>query len=177
MRESKQIARRILVLQAVVAASHNVERQMLRDWLVRENLVTELTQRENEFLSDEPSSDSEVSYMTWMCEAQYLLMWAAGFIGVPESPNKKCNTREIHRYIPALSDSIDSFVSQATVQPIELLEELEAEIYDIHVDLNAAARAGRKAPNGYDKGVVFFRHYALLWLTDDEDWASVSVDT
>lgn len=116
--------------------------------------------------------------MQWMAEAQFVLMWAIGMIPGLSEPDTKCDTKAIHKVIPALFTSTAPFIASAVKRSDDEIEAEENRIHDIHVDVRQAIRHGKPAPHGYDQSVVFFRHYALVWLTDldFDNWDAVTPD-
>ncbi len=178
-RDLADIVRRILVLQCVVAAAHEVNRDDLKEWLDEEKLSPFLTKRECSFLDTDHVPKAEIIHMSWMAEAEFVLMWAAGFIDKIPEPLELCDTSEIHRHIPGLFDQTKHFFEKAERRTEQQILEMEQVYYDIHVDIRQSQRGRKELTINYNPDVVYFRHYALSWLTDltEDDWDAVTADT
>jgi hypothetical protein len=178
-RSAEEIAKRVLILQCVIAAAHGVSRYDVLGWLAKEKLMSFASEAESAFLHDLNPTQSKQYRMQWMAEAQFTLMWAIGMISNLPEPTAKCDTGAIHKIIPGLFESTTPFIASAVKRRDVEIEAAESQIYDIHVDVRQAIRHGSTPPHGYDKDVVFFRHYAFVWLTDFEinNWDAVTPDT
>jgi hypothetical protein len=178
-RSAEEIAKRVLVLQCVIAAAHGVSRDDLLEWLMEEDLMASVSKVESAFLHDSNPTEKARNRMQWMAEAQFTLMWAIGMISTLPEPKSRCDTAAIHKVIPGLFKSTKPFIADAVKREDEEIEDVEYRTYDIHVDVRQAIRHSKPPPHGYDKDVVFFRHYALAWLTDldFESWDEVTPDT
>ncbi len=78
--------------------------------------------------------------------------------------------------MPALGDSIESFLLSAELRsPGELLAE-DDRIYNLHCYARQAIRQG-EMPEDLIYDVLFQRHYAFEWLNGDDDWDDVCTDT
>ncbi len=178
-RSAEQLAKRAIALHCVIAAAHGVSKQNISDWLHDEDLWCELTRRELKFMDESPNSDREVAWMSWFAEAQFTLLWAICKIDDLPPPMAKCNTRLIFNMMPGLFKETATFIESATLRPHAQIEHEYEETYDAHCDVRAAIRAGVLPPDGVDKDVLFFRQYALEWLTGpkEESWDEVTPDT
>jgi len=177
LRTSSQVARRSLALYAAVAAAHGVPRNELIAWLNKEGLTAELSPRELIFLTEPNAVEKERIWMTWFAEAEYVLLWSSGKVQGLPPPTSKCDTDQIIAAVP-LWASTDSFISSAELREKQVKTEAE-KIYDMNVEVRKARRQGEPIPNGYDKDVVFFRHYAFNWITGycGQTWDEITPDT
>ena len=176
LRTSDEIARRSLALYAPIAAAHGVPKGDLAEWLKEEKLWGELTPRELRFLTQAEPPEKERIWMIWFGEAEYTLLWSIGKIESLPLPKSKCDTDLIIGAIP-LWQSTASFIHSAVLKEVEVRQEAER-IYDIRVDIGKELRRGVPPPDGYDKDVAFFRHYALNWVIGycGQSWDEITPD-
>jgi len=176
LRASDEVARRSLALYAVVAAAHGLPTSNLVSWLKDEELWSELTPRELRFLSQTEPPEKEIVWMSWLAEAEYTLLWSIGKIENLPLPRHKCDTELIVNAIP-LWQPTGAFIGSATLKEAEVRNEVQ-KIYDIRVEIGKARKAGAPQPDGYDKDVAFFRHYALNWIIGycGQSWDEITPD-
>ena len=177
-RAAEEIARRTIALHCTIAAAHEVSRDDLTDWLKEEGLWNELTPRESTFFAQDRHSRKEVIWMTWMVEAEFALLWSIGKLDSLPPPTAKCDTGLVMASMPALFESTSPFIESAVLHSREEIEQEEANIYDIHCRVGQAMRQGKETAEGYDKDVVFFRHYGLYWVRGScgQSWDQVTPD-
>lgn len=178
-RNAEEIARRTILLHCTVAAAHGVSKQDIAQWLQIEKLHAELTPREARFMAAAAPAQNEVTWMSWLAEAQFVLLWSIGKIGQMPLPISKCDTGLILKVMPGLFTTTNPFILSAKLRASGELEVEYERIYDIHCTVRGALRKGAQPPNGYDKDVVFFRHYALNWITGycGQAWDEIRTDT
>jgi hypothetical protein len=178
-RTAHEIARRAIVLHCAIAAAHGVSKDDLTEWLQEERLWNEVTPRELTFFTQDRNPRKEVIRMTWLVEAQVALLWSVGKLVALPQPTGKCDTGLVIAAIPGLFESTSHFIESAVLRGREEIEQEEANIYDIHCRVDQATRKGEEIPDGYDKAVVFFRHYGLCWVRGycGQSWDEVTPDT
>lgn len=176
LRTSDEIARRSLALYGAVAAAHGVPKSDLAGWLKEESLWDELTPRERRFLTQVEPPEKERIWMTWFAEAEYTLLWSIGKIESLPPPASKCDTDRIISAIP-LWQPTTQFIRSAVLKEAEVKEEAER-IYDIRVEIGKAQSRGAPLPDGSDKDVAFFRHFALNWIIGycGQSWDEIAPD-
>ncbi|WP_425395928.1 DUF4272 domain-containing protein [Aeoliella sp.] len=178
-RTAEEIARRAIALHCTIAAAHGVSKDDLTQWLKEKQLWEELTPRELAFFSQAPDSPQEVVWMTWLVEAQVALLWSIAKLDALPEPTGKCDTGLVVAAMPGLFKSTHQFIESAVLRSREEIEQEEANVYDIHCRVDQATRNGQKIPGGYEKSVVFFRHYGLSWVRGycGQSWDEVTPDT
>ena len=178
-RTAREIARRAIALHCTIAAAHGVSKEDLIEWLKDERLWDELTPRELTFFKQDQNSKKEVIWMTWLVEAQVAVLWSIGKMNALPQPMAKCDTGFVIAAMPDLGESTSPFIESAVLRSREEIKREEAIIYDIHCRVDQATRKGNEIPEGYDKDVVFFRHYGLCWVRGycGQAWDEVTPDT
>ncbi len=178
-RTGNEISRRVIVLHCIIAAAHGVPKENITEWLQEEGLWDELTPREIKFMTQDENPDKEISWMTWLVEAQVALLWAIGKLDHLPPLSMKCDTGPVVEAMPGLFESTKPFIESAVLRGVEVLKLEEEKLYDIRCDLAQAIKKGKKAPGGCDKDVAFFRHYGLSWVVGycNQAWDEITPDT
>jgi hypothetical protein len=195
IRSADEVARRCIVLYAVLGAGHEEPRDQLVEWLRRERLWEAVSPKEAEFLLCESPSEQDRINATWRAEALFPLLWALGLIAEMPSPQQLCDVQLIRSELPPLLSSVREFVSTARLRNEKEIYAANNEVYHIHWRVRDARLRGLPAPPGklprmphvdsdppvesYDSGVVWERHYALNWLIGycGQDWDDITTDT
>jgi hypothetical protein len=178
-RTADEIARRAIALHCTIAAAHDVSKDDLTEWLKEERLWNELTPKELTFFRKDRNPRKEVIWMTWMVEAQVALLWSIKKLDALPEPTGKCETGIVIAALPGLFESTSPFIESAVLRSRPKIKREEARIYDVHCRVDQATRKGEEIPDGYDKDVVFFRHYGLCWVRGycGQSWDQVTPDT
>jgi hypothetical protein len=178
-RTAQEIARRSLALHCIIAAAHGVWQKEINEWLKQENLWNELTPRELAFMTQDERSRKEIIWMTWLVEAQVALLWSIMKLDKLPLLIEKCDTGTVIAAMPDLFETTSPFIGSAVLRSAEEIEREEQIVYDIHCRVDRAVRKGEKISGGYDKDVVFFRHYGLSWVIGycGQSWDEVTPDT
>lgn len=174
-RTAREIARRVIVLHCVIAAAHGVSKSDIAQWLQEEQLWDELTPRELKFLAQKKNSIKETNFMTWMAEAQAMLLWAIQKLEKLPLPTEKCDTRPIVDAMPGLFETTIPFIESATLHSAKKIEQTEESIYELHCQVCKVGQTGQPANL---KDILFFRHYGMSWVIgyDGQSWDEVTPD-
>lgn len=178
-RPAAEVAKRCLVLYAVVAAGHREPRRKLARWLQKVGLWEAVSPAEAELLQAEAMTERQEIVATWRVEALFTLLWALGKVATLPPPVELCDVQLVRRVLPPLFSSAASFIMAARLRGADEILQASEEIYDIHWAVRDAQIHGRPIPQGYNPGVVQERHYALNWLagSPDQGWDDVATDT
>jgi hypothetical protein len=195
IRRPDKVARRCVVLYAVLAAGHGEVRDKLVAWLRREGLWQAVTPKESEFLLCGTPTQRQVVNATWHAEALFPLIWSLGLISELPSPQQLCDVQLIRRVLPPLFEPVAEFISSARLRNDSEIHGANKEIYHIHWRVrdfqlrDQPTRPGklRRMPHAdidppaesYNPGVVQQRHYALNWLIGycAQEWDDITTDT
>ncbi len=177
-RTAHKIARRAIALHCAIAAAHGVSKQDINEWLLEEQLWNELTPHELIFMAQDEHPANEVMRMTWLVEAQVVLLWSIRRLNELPPPTGQCDTGLVVAAMPALFETTSPFIETAVLRSTKEIERAEETIYDIRCRVGQAICEGGEIPNGYDKDVLFFRHYSLSWVTGycGQSWDKVTPD-
>lgn len=195
IRDAKEVARRCVVLYAILGAGHNEPRAELVTWLRREGVWEAVSPQESDFLlSESPTRQQRIS-ATWRAEALFPLLWSLGLVDELPSPMQLCDVQKIRSVLPPMLGSVGEFVSSAKLRSDDAIQDANEEIYQIHWRVRDAQLRNQPDLPGklprmpveprepdletYNAGVVQERHHALNWLIGycDQDWDDVTTDT
>jgi hypothetical protein len=179
-RGPKQIARRCLVLHAVVAAGHGRPRPALVAWLRREGLWPDVSPDEAALLLRRRAPGRQrLADAQWRAEALLALLWALGKVRRMPPPTDICDVRKLLAALPPLLGVTAGWLRGVARQRAALLQIENEKIYRIHWAVRDAELNGKPVPRGYHPGVVRERHHALNWLIgyDEQEWDDVTTDT
>jgi hypothetical protein len=179
IRSAEAIARRAIVLSQVVAVAHGDAREAALAWLKREGLLSDLSPREQDFLSTNEPSRSDVIGFTWGVERLVPLMWSIQKIGEMPPLTAQCDTDSLCAAMVWPPNSTAGFISSAQLRDeAEIRDEYE-KIYDAHWRVRDARIHERPIPDCLDAGAIFERHWGFNWLTGycGQEWDQISTDT
>jgi hypothetical protein len=195
IRSPDEVARRCIVLYAVVAAGHREPRNPLIGWLRREGLWDAVSPDETEFLLSASPTNQQYFQATWRVEALFPLLWSLGLIAELSSAQQLCDVPLMREILPPLFGSMAEFISSAKLRADAEIRAANEEIYRIHWRVrNFQLRNTPTSPGqlprmpwedsdppaeSYNAGVVQERHYALNWLIGycGQDWDHITTDT
>lgn len=173
---AEQVARRCLVLMAVIAAGHKKPRAKIRAWLRQEGLTKELTPQEKRLFASTNVSLRQQVWATWRVEALAPLLWSIGALPRMTKPKAMADPRKL---LKPLYEPTEKFVQEARLRSKRDLDRASTEIFETHWAVRDAQINDKKIPGRVDPGIVQERHHALNWLLNDagEQWDDVSTDT
>jgi hypothetical protein len=174
---AKDVARRCVVLLAVVASGHNDRRSKLVPWLRNEGLLDHASPEELRILRARTLSQRDKAYATWRIEAILPLLWALGrFTKMPPPTEKDSSIRGL---MPLPLEPTAEFIAKAKLRSVRALRNEQDLVYNIHAHLRSDRMNKKRPPRNIDPEVIQERHYAMNWLLNDEDqpWDDVATDT
>src|SRR5262245_48423920 len=132
IRSANEVARRCIVLYAVLAAGHNEPRDQLVQWLRHEGLWDAVSPKESEFILSESPTQRQRVNATWRAEALFPLLWSLGLVLELPSPQQLCDVQLIRSVLPPLFGSVGEFVSTARLRGDAEIHAANEEVYQIH---------------------------------------------
>lgn len=166
LRPASLVAKRLIILDALIATTFEVEKE---DAVVslEDEVWQSLTSWEKKYFSNnEPPTEEEAIDLGWKIEAAKVLLWSTGLVAKMDEPNQEWDLEEdIEEIILKKYESLEDFISKATL--------IEKETILDYADLMFRTQANCDkdlsiAP--YDEGIVYERNYALQWLIGALDW-------
>ena len=178
MQEASEVARRCLVLYAVVAAGHEESRDDLMSWLAKQGRSETIGPEEDAFFRSKGPSRQQLVNATWRIEAVLPLLWALGKTSELPAPTSLCDVDLVCSRLPPLLEPARQFIEGAALRDEFEIWDAHEETYQAHWAVRDAQLNGKPIPNSYNSGVIRERHLALNWLISQEDaWDDVTTDT
>lgn len=177
IRDPKEVARRAVVLHAVVAVGHGGDRAAIRKFLEAEDLWQSVTSNERIlFEKDDPPKQNMID-ASWRAEALWVLLWALEKVETLDLPKGQCNADHVNKVMPN-KGAVAEFINSATLRPkSDILNETDR-IYRIHWAVRDAQINDKPIPAGLSGSVVVERHYTLNWLIwYADEWDDITTDT
>lgn len=177
VRESSEVARRILALIAVIGKAHQGTNSKFIEWFQKNEIEQYLSTDEKEFLKTTEPSQKDIINFSWRAEALTSLLWAINLI--PEMPalNQQFNVYSVNELLEIIKNPIELF-SKIKLKTDEELIEMENELYHQHWRVRDAQLFNKKMPSELNPGIVYERRYAMSWLIGyGDDWDNVPTDT
>ena len=176
-RSAREIATRVVILQAVVAVAYEVDAEPVVEWLREQGVWDQVSPREQAFLLGSEPTDEQRNRLRWHQEAEWALLWAISHVESLGLPTQGCDTRRlVDEIVPQLGSEINAFLDSATLRsPGELLAE-DDRTYNLWCYVTAAVRKGEPLPADLRWWVLYERRYAFEWLDGLQDWDEVTCD-
>lgn len=177
-RQATEIARRALILSAVIACAYGADNRATIDWFTSENLWTDVSPDERAFLTGQQAPQEKID-MTWRIEALVPLLWVLRKIDPMPSVALQFDTTEAVKMLVFPPASTASFVASATLRPeAEIRDEYE-KVYDAHWRVRDAQLFGKPPLSEVNASVVRERHHALNWIIGycNQTWDEITTDT
>lgn len=114
-RGAEEIARRTLILSAVIACAYGADKRATVDWFMSQNLWTDVSPAERAFLTGQPTPQDQID-MTWRIEALVSLLWALGKIEPMPSLAQQFDTTKAVKRLVFPPASIAAFVATAALR-------------------------------------------------------------
>ncbi len=188
-----EVAKRVLVLWAVVLRAEGVDRDVCNAVLDTHEIWTSATASEVEFLRAENVEAQTARQFVWRLEALWILLWALGHLEEVPWPSGMCD-------VPRIANIIDpremdrSLVSNAELIPLASIVDQQELTMKIHWAIRDAFINQKGIPENLDwrsqertpveqcpvVGVVEQRHHALNWILNfmnPTNWDDVDTPT
>ena len=192
LREPAEVARRALVLLAVVQRAEASPRDMVLKRVSKLKLRDDVSPDERSFLQCDVPDEQQSRQLVWRVECIWVLMWALGHVEELGWPTGMCDVPRLARMLHP-KKGIPDLVSQARLRPkAEILDALDL-TRRLHWAIGDARKAGRPLPANLDwsrpeamvppeqcpaGNIVPERHRALCWLTRfrEAEWDEVETE-
>lgn len=195
IRSADEVARRCIVLYAVLAVGHHESRDEVVTWLSREELWDAVSPKESEVLLSESPTQQQRVNATWRAEGLLPLLWSLGLFPDLPSPQQLCDVQLLRGVLPPLFGPVAEFISNARLRGDLEIYGACKEICQIHWRIRDAQFQDQPPLSGrlprmpvpdceppvasYNAGVVVERHHALNWLIGycGQAWDGITTDT
>ena len=185
---------RAMCLLAVAAKAEFIPKQVIDSIIRTYGLEDYLTPAEREYLSktehvhdehddhEHDNSNFEKGQnltdesARWRYESAWALFWALGLVETLDTPVDYAPVREMVRVMTRMNAA--AYFEDAKLRPAKEILEAADQNYRYHWALHNMPKKPSKDMPWLNDGVTFERHYALHWLTkqNDENWDDVDIE-
>lgn len=175
---AEEIARRIIVLTAVIGVAQGGSSEKALDWLEKEGLSEEITPDESKFLSGNGTERDKINF-SWKVEALVPLLWAIKKLDAFPNLTGQVDTSLLAKQLVFPPNTTADFVRSAILRKEYEISEMYETVYQSHWEVRDAHLNGKEIPNGFEPGVVMERHYGFNWLIGycGQEWDGITTDT
>lgn len=181
IRDSKEIASRIVVLWEVVNVANNFKgtnRKESVEFLKDVKLWNLLSPREQTFLSTSKHEKQRIIDLTWQTEILKVLYWSINEISFLNEPIEDNSLVEISEKTIRKYQSLEKFINQTKIRSTkEILDEADF-TYRLHWCCREHRRKNQRVPSKYNYSVIRERDFAFRWITNpNKNWDNITLDT
>ncbi|MFD1408851.1 DUF4272 domain-containing protein [Kroppenstedtia eburnea] len=183
-RSPQEVARRALVLHALLGVIFYHRPLDVVEWVREEGLWEELTPREKEIfqiplIEDEGERVWKLRRMqsnriTWRMEALWALLWSLGKIETLGWPSGQSDAEQVGNAVPQLGESTESFIENAEFRPLSEIADQADLMFRLFHGLQRAREENSEAPAGVEPFTVYEWHLALQWIFHDWEWEEMT---
>ncbi len=179
LRTPTEVARRSIILYAIVAAGHREPREAITRWLQREGLWEAVTPEEAAFLESQRPTREQMINATWQAEALLPFLWSLKKIESLPAAVSQCDLPAMRKVLPPLFGPTIDFILEASLRDWDELSKAYEEIYDTNWLVRDAEINNRPIPRGLNPEIIEERHRALNWILclGGESWDEITTDT
>ena len=175
--------RMIILYSCAIVANNPGEREKVQDWLVQENLWSQVSPKEKKLFEGEIADEELLNRFSWNIEAFYALAWALNITPILYPPIREIEEsefEEVQSKMPKVGDSTSTFLAGLNYRD-------KSEIFEENI-LNEIATTyfrdlmfnGEDDTTDINRLVSFERHVAFNWVrrfSDISDWDKTDTST
>jgi len=176
LRTKQEVIERAYALMIIAVYGEGVSQEQLQK-PIEEKSIKGFSPREQSILEVTQLNIDQKSYATWRYESLYVLLWALKIFPDLKFPSEICDVQAVVSTI--IKPSRDEFSNQAQLRSAEeILDELD-KTYRMNWACVDARIKGEEVDGAINSSIIYERHYALNWLTNDQDqeWDNVQTHT
>lgn len=177
-RSPQQIAKRAIVLTALISVIYGKSLSEVVLWLKKENLWSELTPNELDFVKD-PSNERAQINLSWKSEALVSLLWSINkFHSIPKL-DSSVDIEDLKRFTVHPPSATEEYIKTAELRSEDEIEDEYESVYNAHWSVRDAQINRKPIPNNLDSGVVIERHFGFNYVTGycSLPWDEITTDT
>lgn len=177
MRSQEDVVYRALCTMMVAVKGEGLKQDIVQSVVANYGLASHFSPKEAKFIADPNPSQFDRTQFTWRYEANWVLLWALGFIERLERPDKICSPPIASKIVSQRTTA--KFLEDSKLRPAEEIVEGADLILRYHWAVRNAQAGQQPPPSGLEPGVVQERHYAFNWLIGycNSEWDEVHTDT
>jgi hypothetical protein len=179
LRRGHDVARQIVILNALDGLVNDTDPKFLKKWLKDQGIWDQMEEKDHQYFKGNISKEM-LSELSWKSESLFTLAWTCGLAAEVPPPSREVvsELKPIYDKIPPEVE-VDAFVSGTELIAVKtIVEEL-----DFYYCLDAAVRHPElwKSPADIgclNHGAILERRHALEWIADPKTaWHHVTLDT
>ena len=177
-RAPQQIAKRIIVLTALISVIYGKNLSEVVVWLKKENLWDELTPSEIAFVKD-PSNERAQINLSWKSEALVSLLWSINKFQNIHKLDSSVDIDDLRRFSVHPPSTTEEYIKSAELRSEEEIEDEYEVVFDAHWSVRDAQINKKPIPNNLDSGVVMERHFGFNYVMGycSLPWDEITTDT
>lgn len=178
LRTAEEIARRSLVLGALISTVYGTSISDICSWLKAENLWNELSPDELVYIANPANKKAQIN-LSWHSEALVVLLWSINKFSSLPPLTAECDTTLNKNVLITYPNSTKEFISSALLRDEEEISlEYEA-VYESHWSVRDSKIHNKPIPNDVIPGVVYERHFGFNYVTGycSLPWDEITCDT
>jgi len=174
LRPFRAVVDRLLAMNPVAAAAYGFDRTAAKSWLQNQHLEPAVTAAEAQFLENGSGHKQQFRLQV---EGMWVLAWAVGLVGRIDFW-KDCDSRFVTQ-LPKLKvgQSGASWYERARMRGSDEILAACDLAYCLHWAVRQSEIEGLKPPAGLKQYIVIERRRALEWLSGDDAWSEITLDT
>ena len=172
-------AQRCIVLFSIVVASYDEDREVICDWLKREELWQFVSPEEKQFLESKNPTERQFINAGWRAEALYLLLWVVGKVDNLSDFKEECDADQIKNGCGFYLQSTKGFIETAKLRTEEEVFDMQDSIYDTHWSIRDASLRNKASFSHTAASIIRERHHAINWAVGycGQEWDEITTDT
>ena len=177
-RSPQQIAKRSIVLTALISVIYGKNLSEIVKWLKKENLWDELTPSELDFVKDQNNERAQIN-LSWKSEALVSLLWSINkFQSIPKL-DSSADIDNLTRFSVYPPSTTEEYIKSAKLRSEEEIEDEYEVVFDAHWSVRNAQINKKPIPNNLDSGIVMERHFGFNYVMGycSLPWDEITTDT
>jgi hypothetical protein len=176
LRDLDVVLERIYALLVVAVRGEGLALDQIQH-VIEDKGISGFSPKELWVLNQADLSDVDRAYAAWRYESLAVLMWAVNLIDDLPFPDQICDVPHV---VSTLFKPSRNEISQAGyLRDTQVILDALDKAYRLHWAVVDARLSGQDISTLVEPGVVYERHYALLWLTQNkgQEWDDVETHT
>lgn len=177
-RSPQEIAKRAIVLTALIKVVFGEDQNRVFDWLKSENLWEELSPYELDFTKNTQDERACIN-ISWRSEALVSLLWSINKIVALPALNEQVDFVHMSKAIPCFMKSTSDFIQKCQLRNECEIEDEYEKVFDAHWKVRDARLHSKAKPKDIDSGIVMERHHGFNYVIGycGLPWDEITTDT
>ncbi len=176
LRSPEEIGNRILCLMCASGAAEGINKKEILQLVENQKFFRYFTTNELKFLNKKGTTQAEKNKFMWQAECILILLWILKKYDIYD-PVIEVNVVDMCKVLPKFNSKMDDFTCNLQARDKNEVIDLLDLIYRSHWVTRQNALDGITKIGKLNADVVLEWHYALNWVTSDDDWDDITTDT